>query len=336
MKTERYFVGKAHWGTVLNIWMEKFTIIAPQAEAGGLYMQPVTPENVSTIVYDAARATQPLKSFLLPPIEEVVGTQIDIEKPWLFLGVKACGLAALPILDQAFGGDFADPQYQKRRKESVIVSSDCSQPWETCFCTMMGGNPYPTKGFDLNLSKVWDGFVIEVGSLRGKALLEGHDEALKEVVKEEAETLEKNRKEVTKKLIDQNKKYAFSKEPKDIIAGKWDSDVWKNHSETCVECGACNHACPTCHCYFLDDVTRKDFVKLRGWDSCQYSGYAVTAGGHSPRPRLYERFRNRYFCKLSYLFENYGIYGCTGCGRCIEGCQGQIDMRSAMKDLSKS
>jgi len=336
MKTERYFVGKAHWGTILNTWMEKYNIIAPQSEAGGLFMQPVTPENVSTIVYDAARAAQPLKSFLLPPLEEVVGTQINVEKPWLFLGVKACGLAALPILDQAFGGDFADPQFQKRREGSVVVSSDCSQPWETCFCTMMDGNPYPTKGFDLNLSKVWDGFVIEVGSLRGKALLEGHDEALKEVVKEEAETLERNRKEVTDKVVEQNKDFAFSKSPKEIIDGKWDSEVWKNHSETCVECGACNHACPTCHCYFLDDVTRKDFVKLRGWDSCQYSGYAVTAGGHSPRPRLYERFRNRYFCKLSYLLENYGMYGCTGCGRCIEGCQGQIDMRSAMKDLSKS
>lgn len=336
MKTERYFVGKAHWGTILNTWLEKYTIIAPQGEAGGLFMQPVTQENVSTIVYDAARATQPLKSFFLPPLEEVVGTQINLEKPWLFLGVKACGLAALPILDQAFGGDFADPQFQKRRAESIIVSSDCSQPWETCFCTLMDGNPYPTKGFDLNLSKVWEGFVIEVGSLRGKALLEGHDEALKEVVKEEAETLEKNRKEAIKKVIDLNKAYAFSMAPKDIIAGKWDSEVWKKHVETCVECGACNHACPTCHCYFLDDVTRKDFVKLRGWDSCQYSGYAVTAGGHTPRPRLYERFRNRYFCKLNYLIENYGIYGCTGCGRCIEGCQGQIDMRSAMKDLSTS
>ena len=103
-----------------------------------------------------------MKTFLLPPIDEVVGSKIKQEKPWLFLGVKACGLAALPILDQAFGGDFTDPLYQKRRKESVIISSDCTQPWETCFCTLIGGQPYAKEGFDLNLSKVWDGFVIEV------------------------------------------------------------------------------------------------------------------------------------------------------------------------------
>lgn len=334
---ERYYIGKAHWGTILQGWLEKYAVLAPQKENGGLFLKPVTSENISSVVYDEARAAQPLKSFLLPPLEEVVGDMIKLEKPWLFLGVKACGLAALPIIDQAFGGDFADPLYQKRREESIIVSSDCTQPWETCFCTLVGGQPYPTKGFDLNLSKVWDGFVIEVGSLRGKGLLEGHDEAIKEVVKEEAEALEKLRRETTKKVDDQNKEYKFGKAHKEVVTNKkWESEVWKKHSETCVECGACNHACPTCHCYFLDDVTRKAFVKLRGWDSCQYSGYAVTAGGGTPRPRLYERFRNRYFCKFKYLDENYGMYGCTGCGRCIEGCQGRIDMRAALKDLAKS
>lgn len=332
---ERYYIGKAQWGTLLNGWMEKYQVLAPQKHEGGLFIEPVTAENMSSIIYDEARAVQPLKSFLFPALEEVTGDNAESKKPWLFLGVKACGLSALPILDQAYGGDFSDPHYQKRRQESLIVSSDCSQPWETCFCTLMGGKPYPTEGFDLNLSKVWDGFIVEVGTARGKALLEGHDEALKEVVKEEAESLEKMRKETTAKVEKQNKAYKLPKDITALISGSWESDVWKAHSETCVECGACNHACPTCHCYFLDDVTRKEFVKLRGWDSCQYSGYAVTAGGGTPRPHLYERFRNRYFCKLKYLLENYDHLGCTGCGRCIEGCQGRIDMRAALNDLTK-
>jgi len=332
---ERYYIGKAHWGSILQGWMDKYTVLAPQRGNGSHFIQPVTPDNMASIVYDEARATQPLKSFLLPPLEEVVGQELKLEKPWLFLGVKACDLAALPILDQAFGGDFADPLYQKRREDSILVSSDCTQPWETCFCTLVGGQTYPKKGFDLNLSKVWDGFVIEVGSLRGKGLLEGRDEAIKEVVKEEAEALEKLRIETTKKVEEQNQEFTLSKPQKDVVSGSWESEVWKTHSETCVECGVCNHACPTCHCYFLDDVTRQEFVRLRGWDSCQYSGYAVTAGGGTPRPRLYERFRNRYFCKFKYLDDNYGMCGCTGCGRCIEGCQGKIEMREAVKDLDK-
>ncbi len=315
--------------------MEQYTILAPQKANGGLFIQKVTQENVDHVVYDKARAAQPLKSFLLPPLDEVVGKKIKVDKSCLFLGAKACELAALPILDQAFGGNFADPVYQKRRGESFFVSSDCTQPWETCFCTLIGGQPYPKKGFDLNLSKIWDGFIIEVGSLRGKALLEEHDEVLKEVVNEEAVALEKMRNETTRKVEKQNQDFKFEKIYKEVVSKKWESGVWKVHSETCVECGACNYACPTCHCYFLDDVTRKAFVKLRGWDSCMYTGYAVTAGGGTPRPRLYERFRNRYFCKFKYLDDNYRMVGCTGCGRCIEGCQGKIDMRKALKDLAK-
>ena len=333
---DKYYVGKAHWNTILYGWMEKFAILGPLKEPGGIFLQLVTPENSANILYDHARAVQPLKSFLIPPLDEVTGEQTSQEKPWLFLGVKACELASLSILDQAYGGDYADPLYQKRRDDSIIVSSDCTLPSPSCFCTLLGGTPYPEKGFDLNLSKVWDGFVLEVGSPKGRIILEGFDEALKEVVKEEDETREKVRSEAIQKVKSQNEEFNFKADLIGLISGSWNSEVWKKYSETCVECGACNHACPTCHCYFLDDVAREDFVRIRGWDACQYSGYAVTAGGGTPRPDLYERFRNRYFCKFRYLFKNYGDYGCTGCGRCIDGCQGKIDLRSVLTELTNS
>ena len=336
MNASKYYIGKAHWGSILKDWLDKFVVIAPIKESGGLYLQPVSEENLALIVYDEARSVQPLKSFLFPPLEEVVGEIKESEKPWLFLNVKACDLKALSILDAAFGGDFKEPHYLNRRKRSIIVSSDCTESWETCFCTLVDGQPYPIEGFDLNLSKVWDGFVVEVGSERGRALLKGHDEGLKEVVKEEEKAREKLRKETTRKIEKQNQEFAFDKSHKQVVSRRWESEVWEKHAATCVECGACNHACPTCHCYFLDDVTRKLFVKLRGWDSCMYSGYAVTAGGGTPRPRLEERFKNRYLCKFKYLDDNYGTYGCTGCGRCIEGCQGKIDMRAVLKDLTVS
>jgi sulfhydrogenase subunit beta (sulfur reductase) len=336
MSSEMYYIGKAHWGSILQRWLEKYTILAPQAQKGGLFLKSVTTENISSIVYEEARPVQPLKTFLFPSLEEVAGKDFQPEKPWLFLNVKACDLKALSIFDRAFSGEFTDPHYQHRRTESVFVSSDCTQPWSTCFCTLVGGKPYAEVGFDLNLSKIWDGFVIEIGSKRGSALLEGYDEALKEMVKEEREALEKMRRECTQRVDKQNKKFSFSKSHKEVVSKHWESKVWQKHAETCVECGACNHACPTCHCYFLDDVTRKAFVKLRGWDACMYSGYAVTAGGGTPRPQLFERFRNRYLCKFKHLEENYEMIGCTGCGRCIEGCQGEIDMRETLKDLSMS
>ncbi|MBN1781461.1 4Fe-4S dicluster domain-containing protein [bacterium] len=336
MVAEKYYIDKSQWESIARDWLKQHEIIAPQQETGGLFFQPVHRGNLHSVVYHLARSVQPLKTFLLPPLEEVVGHPVEMKKPWLFLGVKACDLQALPILAQAFGGDFADAAFQKRLQDSVIISCDCTEPWDTCFCTMVGGKPYPEKGYDLNLIRVSDGFVVEVGSLRGKGLLEGHESMLKDVLKEDKMNIEQSRSEIEKRVIAQNAKYPVKGILRELVGSRWESPAWSEHAKTCVECGACNHACPTCHCYFLDDVTRKAFVKLRGWDSCMYSGYAVTAGGGTPRPALVERFRNRYFCKFKYLPENYGQLGCTGCGRCIEGCQGQIDMRSTLKDLSGS
>ncbi len=333
MLVERYYIGKAQWSVILRDWLDKYAVIAPQRESGGFYLQPVTAENYTTIVYDEVRAVQPLKTYFTPPLDEVVGRRFERRKPWLFLGIKSCDLAALSILDQAFGGEFTDPKYEKRRNDSFIISSDCTQPLQTCCCTWAGGTPYAKQGFDLNLSKIWDGFVIQIGSQKGKALLDGYDEMLKVVVKEEAESLEKMREETTEKVRQLNTQFKLNQSQKDLVTAGYESDAWRKHAATCVECGACNHACPTCHCYFLDDVVRKKYVRLRGWDACQYSGYAVTAGGGTPRPELYQRFRNRYLCKFKYLDINYGQSGCTGCGRCIEACQGKIDMRETIKDL---
>lgn len=331
----RYYIGKVQWDAIVRAWFDKFVVLAPQQKKGHHFWDIVTLDNIGTIVYDETRPVQPIKSYLIPPLEEVVGKPATWDKPWLFLGIKACDLNALTILDRAFGGDFADPNYQLKRQQGYFISSDCTQPLKTCCCTWVGGEPYATTGFDLNLSKIWDGFIIEVGSEKGQRLLDGHEDVMKTVVKEEAKSLERMRKQTTINVKKQNRNYKLEAPQRVIISSSYDSSVWSDHVATCVECGACNHACPTCHCYFLDDITRESFVRLRGWDACQYSGYAVTAGGGTPRPKIVERFRNRYLCKFKYLDDNYNQLGCTGCGRCIEGCQGKIDMRACIHDLEK-
>jgi len=333
---EQYYIGKENWQAVLKAWLDNYTIIAPFEEPGGLFLRTVDENSLPLIITDRVRTVQPLKNYFLPPIENVSAKKTLMEKPWMFLGIKACDLAALHILDQAYGGVFADPAYQQRRETSIIVSADCNEPSSSCFCTLVGGNPYPERGFDLNLSRVWEGFVVEIGSLRGRELLDGFDRALKDVVKEEARAVEKIRMRAKDRIIMNNRPFKFPDSLYHSIKGSWDSAVYKAHTETCVECGACNHACPTCHCYTLEDATLTEFVKMRGWDSCQYSGYAVTAGGGTPRPRLFERLRNRYFCKFKYLYDNYDQYGCTGCGRCIDACQGRIDMREVISDIVSS
>jgi ferredoxin len=333
MAAERIYISSEDWNLMLHQWMERYTVLGPIAEKRGLVLQPIHTKNVEEIVYDRVRSAQPLKSFLLPPLEEVVGNSNHPALSLLFLGVKACDLKALPILDRAFEGDFPDPQYREKRESSLLIGADCSDPLDTCCCTWGGGLPYSTEGFDLNLSPVRGGFVVELGSQKGQNLLAEFGKTMKPVTREKKQAVVQKRRQTTQAVELKNRSYRLSAKQKQLITGSWDSGVWSKHVATCVECGACNHACPTCHCYFLDDVTRAAFVRLRGWDACQYTGYAVTAGGTTPRPHLVQRFRNRYFCKFSYLDDNYGASGCTGCGRCIEACQGKIDQRKALFEL---
>ena len=69
------------------------------------------------------------------------------------------------------------------------------------------------------------------------------------------------------------------------------------------------------------------------WDVCFYPGYWRMAGNLSPKPRLIDRFQNRFSCKFSYFPDNYDFISCTGCGRCIEACPGNIDIRRCLSEL---
>jgi len=110
--------------------------------------------------------------------------------------------------------------------------------------------------------------------------------------------------------------------------------AWGQESRQCVGCGACTNICPTCYCLILNEEGGSDrFVKVRSYDSCQWQGYARVAGGASPRPRMRQRFRNRYLCKFLYMPSNFQTLGCTGCGRCTEACPGQIDFRAVVRDV---
>ena len=67
---------------------------------------------------------------------------------------------------------------------------------------------------------------------------------------------------------------------KQIIDKNYDASLWQDEAKTCVECGACNTICPTCHCFLLyDQKDEKNMDRLRIWDSCLIKDFARVAGG---------------------------------------------------------
>ena len=115
----------------------------------------------------------------------------------------------------------------------------------------------------------------------------------------------------------------------------FNSNIWKEEALTCVECGACNFICCTCHCFLLSDQQEGNIAeRTRVWDACLYQNFARVAGGANPMKRRFQRVRNRYLKKFNFFPENINLNACTGCGRCIETCPAKIDIRRILRNLS--
>ena len=123
------------------------------------------------------------KNYLFLPVS-VVATADRNESGWhlatpdgpppryAFLGVRACELAAMKIQDKVFtGGPFVDPIYQQRRAAAFVIAVNCTQAASTCFCTSMNTGSRCASGFDLALTELPDGFLIESGSEAGRDLV---------------------------------------------------------------------------------------------------------------------------------------------------------------------
>lgn len=121
---------------------------------------------------------------------------------------------------------------------------------------------------------------------------------------------------------------------KDIVTAGFNSKVWQEQMQACVECGACVFGCDTCHCFLLADEARKNIAqRMRIWDGCLYKNFSAVAGGANPLKMRYMRLRNRYIKKFDFFIDNLGFPACCGCGRCIDVCPGKIDIRYILKRL---
>lgn len=286
------------------------------------------------------RQIEPLKALFFPAREFIgkwnVQTARDPLPDRIVFGVKNCDLSSLAIFDHVFlDGVFPDPYYKEARDKTILVSADCVSHLDVCFCPAVGEQPWARGGFDINIAQTADGYVIEDGSERGRRLLQSAQQHLEPAPPELLERLEKQRSLRYQELTEHSQKYGLQpgNDFRAAIETTFESDLWKDFAEDCVECGACNFICCTCHCFLLADGydAGKDPARIRLWDACLYNGFAATAGGGNPRPLRAERLRNRFDKKFSYFPQVLGRYACDGCGRCTEACIANIDIRDVLR-----
>jgi len=257
-------------------------------------------------------------------------------------GIRACELRAWRYLDEVLlNGEFEDPSFRERRESTAIVSCDCADCTEKCCCTLVGGQPYPKDGFDVNITALErDIFIIEVATPRGEEWLAGKQ--LTEAAPDQLARRDRLRQEMVERIEQQNAEFDFKAvDDTPLSLPDDDSAAWQQIAADCVECGACTHICPTCHCFYLYDqvLGSEQFERVRNWDSCLLGTYHRMAGGPSmkltPRPKLSSRLANRILHKFVYSPQQYELLGCVGCGRCSQACLGDIDIRQAVKEVGQ-
>ena len=293
------------------------------------------------------RPAQSSKGFFLPALEsvgsygrEASATAVEV-RPMVLLGIRACELRARTYLDKVMlEGEFDDQVYAARREATTIISCDCVDVAESCFCTLVDGKPYPTEGYDLNLTAIDGGFIAEVATEKGLEWLGDSD--IKQPTDEQLAKRQSLRDQAVARLQKQNTEFTFSATDElQPQLPEGDLPEWQKFASDCVECGACTHICPTCHCFYLYDQTLgpEEFERVRTWDSCLLSTYHRMAGGKNmkltPRPSLSSRLANRVLHKFTYSPQQYQFLGCVGCGRCIDACLGAIDIRQVVQELGK-
>lgn len=123
-----------------------------------------------------------------------------------------------------------------------------------------------------------------------------------------------------------------------ILDPNFDNQIWEEVSEICIGCGTCSFLCPTCTCFDVIDENvpnENRGRRVRIWDTCQSCLYTLHTSGHNPRNSCIERVRNRILHKFCYYPENYGMLGCVGCGRCVQLCPANNDLRAIIEKINK-
>ncbi len=306
------------------------------------FLKPYPEVKKEEIVFNAYRCIEPARTYFSPPKENLGNYFKDAQsqnnaKPLAICGLKNCDIFSLKIQDFVFlGGNEPDSFYQSRRGNALIISSDCPNFKEACFCRAFDINPHVSEGFDFNLSPLNDGYLLDIGSAKAENITATMRKILIPATAAQASAREQKRESVIKRLEGHLSHHKIPKKEtlKEIVVSGYDSLVWQEQMLNCVECGGCVFMCDTCHCFLLADRPESENAKrIRIWDGCLYKNFAKVAGGANPLKMRYMRLRNRYLKKFDFFMDNLGFQACCGCGRCIEVCPGKIDIRYILRKL---
>ncbi len=317
---------------------KNYKVFAPVQNGKDVVLSELSPDQ--ELVLEYSNFKHPPKNLFLPQCEVICTYENeelhDIPLPedkYIVFGIRPCDTRALILLDMIFGqfGGSKDPYYLRRRENALIISMACSNPSDTCFCTSTGGDPAGTEGCDIIAFNLGASLFFESQSANGESFMQQHSNFFSNVKKSDLTARDKTIELCRKKLHVINMDGL-----KEKLDRSFDAPVWNSISETCLGCGLCTYLCPTCYCFDItDEKEGEKGRRIRTWDSCQYALFTHHASGHNPRPSQKERMRQRILHKFLYTVDNFEKTFCVGCGRCVQNCPVNLDLRETLKNLQE-
>jgi len=262
-------------------------------------------------------------------------TQPQIEK-MAFIGVRACELQAIFVQDKVFNHKLAIyQQYQQRRENTFILALNCTTVVNTCFCVSMEAGPEVKEGYDLALTEVIDDkqhyFIVVAGSLEGETLC--NELFLKPASEKESDQANACVQSIKEKMI----RHVDNEHVHEMLMKSWNCKRWDKVAERCINCANCTMVCPTCFCSDTQDKVSLDGSQVdrwQSWDSCFNLSHSYIHGG-SVRSSAKSRYRQWLTHKFGTWWDQFGVSGCVGCGRCIVWCPVGIDVTEELGALKQ-
>ncbi len=250
-----------------------------------------------------------------PVIEEPISRAV--------IGVRACDLAGLAIQDRIFLQDkYIDERYKHWRDNLFLVAVNCVYSSENCFCESAIGGAKAKSGYDIAMTEMDDGFIVSTDSQAGEKIISKLKlkPAIDEKIKHADQLIDAASKSQQKKLPDGN--------IRDKLFANLDHPQYDDIAKRCLSCTNCTMVCPTCFCHnqFEEPSLKGDeSAHVREWDSCFTRGHSFLS--HAViRKNTKERYKQWITHKLGSWFDQFGMSGCVGCGRCITWCPVGIDI----------
>lgn len=248
--------------------------------------------------------------------------------PRAVIGIRPCDAYAFILVGKNFNNsEYQDPYWIRSYEATTFVGMACAYPCQTCFCTSAGCGPFNEEGLDTLLVDDGDAFLAKALTEKGEAFLRAAGFST------DAGTDAAGRIETAKKAAEDKITASI---PTDKLKDKVSLDLyaaafWEDFAFACINCGTCTFLCPTCWCFDIqDESSGKCGVRMKNWDSCMFPLFTLHGTGHNPRGGKIHRVRQRFMHKLKYYVDKYGDgIQCVGCGRCIQACPVNIDIRKA-------